>query len=188
MAWLGLTAVPARAQDSTSGAEACPAVDSAVKGSIQPHSYVLGWYDGVADSTHLEGGGTEPTIHVDLRLAFPGATSTLPAVGIIDVLLGDPYVEPARTSPDTTHLVLLLDDSLRARTIVTGRRYRRMDPYPITIQGALSPKGFTTLLNASRALLVYGNDTIPARAEVIEGLHRLGTALRCAPVGIPKSP
>jgi len=186
--WLGLAVESALAQDSAAGPDACPAVDSVVRGSIKPHSYVVGWYDAVADTTHLEGGGTEPTIHVDLRLAFQGAQSALPQVGLIDLLLGEPYVEGARTAPDSTRLLLLVDDSLRVRTYVAGRRYRRMDPYPITIQGALSPKGFSTLINATTALLVYGSDTIPARPEVIEGLHRLRTALSCAPVGIPKTP
>lgn len=188
LAMLGLAAGTVRAQDSASAAGSCPTVDSMARGSIQPHSYVLGWYDAASDTTHLEGGGTEPLIHVGLRLAFPGAQSALPAVGIIDVLLGEPFVEGARTAPDTTRLVLLVDDSLRVRSYVTGRRYHRMDPYPITLQGALSPKGFTTLLNATSALLVYGTDTIPARAEVIEGMHRLRAALRCAPAGIPKAP
>jgi hypothetical protein len=186
--WLCLHTAAGLAQDSTSAPDACPAVDSAVKGSLQAHSYLLGWYDASADTTHLEGGGTEPRIHIDLRLDFQGAQSALPQVGILDVLLGDPYVEPARTAPDTAKVMLLVDDSLRVRTYLAGRRYRRMDPYPITLQGALSPKGFVTLLSASRAKLIYGADTIPVSPEVIEGLQRLRVALRCAPVGIPRTP
>ena len=187
--WLGLHATWGNAQDSAATASgACPTVDSVVRGSLKPHSYLLGRYDAVADSTHLEGGGTEPRIHVDLRLDFKGDTSAMPAVGILDVLLSDPYFETARLAPDTTKLILLVDDSLRVRTYIAGRMYRRMDPYPITIQGALSPMGFVALLNSSRARLVYGADTIPLSPEVIEGLNRLGTALSCAPTGIPKTP
>jgi hypothetical protein len=176
------------AQDSTSRSAECPAVDSAVKGSLQPHSYLLGWYDVSSDTTHLEGGGTEPRLHIDLRLDFQGSQSALPQVGILDVLLGDPYAEPARAAPDTAKVILLVDDTLRVRTYLAGRRYRRMDPYPITLQGALSPKGFVTLLNARHARLIYGADTIPVSPEVIEGMQRLRVALRCAPVGIPKAP
>lgn len=185
---LGLVVSRAAAQDSSTAPAACPAVDSVVRGSLKPHSYLLGRYDAMADTTHLEGGGTEPRIHVDLRLDFKGAQSAPPQVGILDVLLGDPYVEAARLAPDTTKLILLVDDSLRVRTYVAGRMYRRMDPYPITIQGALSPQGFTVLMLATRARLVYGVDTIPLSPEVIEGLNRLALALQCAPNGIPRSP
>ncbi|MEO8030027.1 MAG: hypothetical protein ABJC74_14220 [Gemmatimonadota bacterium] len=184
MAVVAVLPVTARAQDSLA---ACPAVDSAVKGSITPHSYLLGRYDPVADTTHLEGGGTEPRIHIDLRLDFSGAQSAAPRLGILDVLLGDPYVESARLAPDSTKLVLLVDDSIKVRTYVTGRVYRRMDPYPITLQGALSPRGFTALLGATTATLAYGTDTVPVNPEVIEGLQRLARALRCAPQGIPAS-
>jgi hypothetical protein len=187
--WLGLHPAESQAQDSASGGSAaCPTVDSVVRGSLKPHSYLLGRYDAAADTTHLEGGGTEPKIHVDLRLDFKGAQSALPQVGILDVLLGDPYVESARLAPDTTRLILLIDDSLRVRSYIAGRMYRRMDPYPITIQGALSPTGFALLLNATRASLVYGADTIPLSPEVVEGLNRLGMALQCAPTGIPRTP
>ena len=183
LALLGCLASPLRAQDSAG----CPAVDSVARGLIAPHSYLLGWYDAARDTTHLEGGGTEPTIHVGLRVAFPGRGSSLPQIAILDVLLGDPYVEPARTAPDTTRLLLLVDDSLQVRTFGTGHRYHRMDPYPFMLQAALSARGYSALLDASRARLIYGADTIPARSQVIEGFHRLASALRCAPAGIPRS-
>lgn len=171
------------AQDTT----ACPAVEMSVRGSIAPHSYLIGRYDAVADTTHLEGGGTEPRIHIDLRLDFRGADSASPRLGILDILLGDPYVEPARIAPDSARLMLLVDDSIRVRSYSSGRMYRRMDPYPMTLQAALSPTGFTALLGASRALVIYGGDSVPVPAEVLEGFRRLNAALRCAPRGIPRS-
>ena len=187
LAFLLAMAAPADAQVVGPSPSACPAVDSVAPGLIRPHSYLLGWYDRASDTTHLEGGGTEPTIHIGLRLAFPGRGTSVPQIAIIDVLLGDPYVDPARSAPDSTRPLILVDDSVQVRTFGAGHRYRRMDPYPFAVQAVLSAKGYAALLESTRAQLIYGADTVPFHAEVIEGLHRLGAALRCAPAGISGS-
>jgi hypothetical protein len=124
-------------QDSTSRPAECPAVDSAVKGSLQPHSYLLGWYDPSADTTHLEGGGTEPRIPSTFA-STPRAPNP-PCPGPESSMCpGRPLPDGGARPPPTPPRLCCRRHPSASTPTLAGRRYRRMDPYPIAAGGAES--------------------------------------------------